>query len=377
MHDLPSILILNERDPAHPRAGGAEIHVEQIFSRLVERGHRVHQLSTGFRGAPQEEQRRGIRIERRGPLAAYYATLPLRLRRAVRRHAVDVVVECLNKLPFYAPLHAPVPVLALCHHLFGEVAFDQVAWPIAAAVRAAELGLPRAYQDVEFLAISESTRADLIARGLPGPTIHVSPPGIDPPRIAVDPARSRPVRIAYVGRLESYKQIELMLEAAARLAARHPDLEVFVIGRGSERARLESRAARLGLEARTTFTGFVTDAERDRLLAHTRVCVFPSRKEGWGLTVIEANALGTPVVALDAPGLRDSIRHEQTGLLVGSASPADFASAIERLLGETDETIAMRRSAIAWASRFDWERAADDMQVAIDRARSRHRRRAA
>ena len=137
MHDLPSILILNERDPAHPRAGGAEIHVEQIFSRLVERGHRVHQLSTGFRGAPQEEQRRGIRIERRGPLAAYYATLPLRLRRAVRRHAVDVVVECLNKLPFYAPLHAPVPVLALVHHLFGEVAFDQVAWPIAAAVRSA------------------------------------------------------------------------------------------------------------------------------------------------------------------------------------------------------------------------------------------------
>lgn len=360
------ILLLNERDMEHPKAGGAEVHVERLFSRLAARGHRVVHYSSGFRRAPRHSIQNGIEIERCGSLPAYYAGMPLRVARAGRSGDFDLVVECLNKLPFFSPLYAGIPVLALCHHLFGEVAFEQVAWPIAAAVAAAERGIPLAYRDTDFLAISQSTRDDLIARGIAAARIRTSHPGIDPPALAVDPAASRPPRITYLGRLEAYKRIDLMLEAAALLVPRFPELEILVIGRGPERDRLAECARRLGLAERTRFTGFVENSERDALLASARACVFPSQKEGFGLTVIEANALATPVVARDAPGLRDSIRDGETGRLVSGDDPAAWAAALAPLLEQGEESIAMRRRALDWSRRFDWDRAADELLAAIE-----------
>lgn len=364
------ILLLNERDPEHPRAGGAEIHLARIFSRLAARGHAITWLATGFAGGESRARIDGLSIERRGPLPAYYASVPARVRAA----ETDLVVECLNKVPFYSPLYAKPPVLALCHHLFGEVAFDQVAFPIAAAVVLAESGLSRAYRDVPFLAISASTRDDLERRGIHPAHIAISPPGIDAPSLRVDPDHDRPPRLTYVGRLERYKRVDVMLRAGALLVERFPALEIFVVGRGPERAALEKLTRELGLEGRTRFTGFVDDRERDALLAGSRVCAFPSEKEGWGLTVIEANALGTPVVARDAPGLRDSIRHGETGWLVPDTEDlaADsearcYADALTHVLTQDDAARAMRRACLAWSARFDWERAADDMEEAIER----------
>lgn len=365
------ILVLNERDGDHPKAGGAEIHVERLFARLAARGHRVVLRSTGFRGGPSRTTRDSIEIVRDGPLAAYYAKLPIRVAAAGRRGEFDVVVECLNKLPFYSPLYAGMPVLALCHHLFGEVAFDQVPWPIAAAVVAAERGIPWAYHDVDFLAISQSSRDDLVARGIRPERIRISPPGIDRPALTVDPDAPRRPVVAYVGRLETYKHVEILLEAAARLVPLFPELEILVIGRGPDRDRLVERARQLGLEARTRFTGFIPDVERDRLLASAAACVFPSLKEGFGLTVIEANALATPVVARDAPGLRDSIRDDETGRLVAGGDPADYARALAPLLEDGDEARAMRRRALAWSAGFDWDRAADELLEAIEAAIAR------
>ncbi len=365
------IVVLNERDPEHPRAGGAEIHVERLFSRLVDRGHDVRWLASGFRGGARTTAIGGIRIERLGPLPAYYARVPFHVRRIrAKGDRLPIVVECLNKIPFYTPLYARVPTLAICHHLFGETAFDQVAWPIAAGVVAAERGIPRAYRDVPFLAISESTAKDLEARGIAHSQIRVSTPGIDPPRFDIDPAERRPPRLAYFGRLEPYKRVDRMLEAAARLTERFPELEIVVIGQGAARASLEALARRLGLERRTRFTGFIEDDERDALIAGSRVCAFPSAKEGWGLTVIEANALGTPVVARDAPGLRDSVRHGETGWLVPTSSDGEVEiSAWTEALGvalamEGDATM-LRTRCLEWARRFDWDRAAEETETAL------------
>lgn len=378
------ILVLNQRDPGHPRAGGAEIHVSRIFSRLVARGHSVTQYSCAFPGGERQTEIEGIRVERRGPLPVYYASVPGRVRAAATADVpgFDLVIECLNKIPFYAPLYSRLPVLAICHHLFGQVAFDQVAFPIAAGVVVSESGIPRAYRDTLFLAISDSTRQDLVERGIDPRHIIVSSPGIDPPAFDIDPYTRRPPRMTYVGRLERYKRVDLLLRAGALLVDRFPDLEILIIGMGPERPRLARLARDLGLEGRTRFTGFVEDRERDALLAGTRVCMFASEKEGWGLTVIEANALGTPVVARNAPGLRDSVRHGKTGLLVDSAEPgrsrrsgraetADevhrYAEAMSILLADGDEAREMRSACLAWSRLFDWDRAADDMQTAIDR----------
>lgn len=368
------ILVLNERDPAHPQAGGAEIHVERIFSRLAARGHDVLWMATGFPDGADESESAGLRIERQGPLARYYATIVPRVRAAVRREGIDVIVECLNKVPFYTPLYTSVPTLAICHHLFGETAFSQAPLPIALGVVVAESGIARAYRRCPFLAISESTAADLRARGLAPDQIQVSPPGIDPPAHRVDPAAPRPPRIAYVGRLERYKRIDHLLRAAALLSEEIPELEVLVVGKGAERENLEDLAASLGIAGRTRFTGFVENLERDALIAGTRVCVLPSEKEGWGLTVIEANALGTPVVANDAPGLRDSVRDGETGALVDGTTGSEreivqrYARAIADWMGEDAEAVARRARCLSWAERFDWDRAALDVEAALEDA---------
>jgi len=249
------------------------------------------------------------------------------------------------------------------------VAFQQVAWPVAATVWASERLIPLVYRSSPFLAISESTRRDLIGRGLPADSIRVSQPGIASPTLDVDPSLSRGQGVIYVGRLEVYKRIDVMLRAMAKLSERFPKAPIVIVGRGPARPGLEALARELGISERTHFTGFVDDAERDELLAEARVCVCPSEKEGWGLTVMESCAVGTPVVATDADGLRDSVRDGKTGYLVEEGDVDGFARRIGELLENDALASRMASEAMAWAKHFDWDRAADDMATAIEETR--------
>lgn len=362
--------MLNERDPRHPRAGGAETHLYEIMSRLAKRGHAVTHFAVGFAGGAARETVDGVAVHRLGSLARYYPAALLTCARETRRGDFDVVVECLNKLPYFSPLYARAPVLALCHHLFGETAFAQVAWPIAATVVAAERLIPLVYRRQRFLTISASSRADLVKRGIAPERVDVSLPGIRRPRIAARPLRERRPLVTYVGRLEPYKRVDVLLRAVAPLATAFPALEIAVIGRGSDRERIERLSRELGIASRLRMLGFVDDDERDRWLADSRVCVCASEKEGWGLTVIEANAVGTPVVASDAPGLRDSVRHGETGWLAPVGDVAAFRARIAELLAADERAEAMGRSSEEWSRHFDWDVAATEMETALARARS-------
>jgi len=363
------VLILNERDPRHPAAGGAELHVFEIFSRLAARGYQPEVLCERFAGAREHEIVDGVAVRRLARVPAYYPAAARACNKITEAGETDIVVECLNKMPYLSSLYSHAPVLGLSHHLFGTTAFQQVSWPVAAAVWVAERAIPRAFRDRPIITISESSRQDLIDRGLSGDRIQVSLCGIRRPELAVDPDVLRPPRVVYLGRLAHYKRVDVLLRAAAVLRPRFPELEIVIIGRGPAQPRLEQLAREIGLEDCTRFTGFVDDDERDRLVAGSRVCVCPSEKEGWGLTVIESNAVATPVVAADAPGLRESVREGETGFLVPVGDTEGFARRIGELL--EDDTLARRmaRTALEWSNQFDWERAADDMAGAIERAR--------
>jgi len=363
------VLVLNERDPRHPKAGGAEIHVAEIFRRLVERGYEVTLAASSFAGCETFEDIDGMRAWRLGGLPLYYPRVAWACMRETRRGRFDVVVECLNKVPFYSPVYSKAPVLALCHHLFGEVAFRQVPWPVAAVVYGAELLIPPLYRRPPFITISESSEADLVRRGIPAERVRVSHCGIQAPTLTPRVDAPRPQRVAYVGRLEPYKHVDVMLRAMAQLADRFPECEILVIGKGAARESLEALAGELGIAERTRFTGFISDEERDLLLAESRVCVCPSEKEGWGLTVIESNTLGTPVVATDADGLRDSVRDTETGFLVEMGDVSAFAQRIGALLGDDALALRMSKAALEWSHSFDWEIAADEMARALEDAR--------
>jgi glycosyltransferase involved in cell wall biosynthesis len=369
------VLVLNERGPLHPQAGGAEVHVAEISRRLAPMGFEITQLACGFPGAKPVEALEGMTVRRLGNLAFYYPRAVLTTAWETFRGRFDVVVEHLNKVPFCSRAYSSVPVIAVNHHLFGASAFLQVAWPVAATVVAIEKLVPLIYRRMPFLAVSESSKQDLVERGVSAERIDLLYNGITFPQIEIRPVAQRPCRVAYLGRLEPYKRIDLLLGAVARLAKHFPRLELVLVGRGSARDSLERRAAELGIAARARFAGFVSDEERDALVGEARVCVCPSVKEGWGITVIEANALGVPVVATDAPGLRDAVRHDETGLLVADAAAEVFtgrlAAAVERLL--TDEALLGRLSseALAWSRRFDWDSSARRMAEVIEQTRRR------
>lgn len=377
MHHPRRVLVLNERDPRHPAAGGAEVHVAEVSRRLCAQGFEITQAACSFRGAPEREEQDGLRVWRLGALGVYYPRVAWTVARETRRGRYDVVVEHLNKVPFCATAYSAAPVLAVNHHLFGRSAFLQVAWPIATGVVTLERLLPRFYRDVPFLAVSQSSKDDLVRRGIAEDHIEIVHNGIRFPRVAPKPWGERRKRIAYLGRLEPYKRVDLLLRAVERLVPRFPDVELVLIGRGSARVGLERLCAALGLSERTRFAGFVPDDERDALLAEARVCACPSVKEGWGITVIEVNAVGTPVVATDAPGLRDAVRHGETGLLVSDGPSQAFttrlADSIGALLADDALALHLSQGALAWSRRFSWDATAERTAHAIDSVLARHR----
>ncbi len=366
------ILVVNWQDRLNPEAGGAEVHLHEIFGRLVSRGHQVTLLVSGWEGAPAEDVVDGMRVVRRG--SRY--TFPLHVRSGYRsitegQDQFDVLVEDINKLPLFTPAWTDLPVVGLVPHLFGSTAFQQESLPVAATVWAAERLMPAAYRNRDFVVISESTAADLVARGFPPDRIHVSYPGIDHAVFTPSPARAPVPTVAYVGRLRRYKGIDLVMKAVALLAARGQAVKLLVVGQGDDAARLERVAAGLGLGNAVSFRGFVPEEEKVAILRSAWINVYPSPKEGWGITNVEAAACGTPSVASDSPGLRESVLDGQTGFLVEHECAEAWARALQKLLEDPGLRDRMGARAVEHSERFTWEATAGELEGILQMSASR------
>lgn len=354
------ILLVNWQDLENPHAGGAEIHLFEIFSRLARRGHPVRLVCSGWAGAPARTTVQGIEVERHGGRHSFALHGRGAVRRALAAFGPDVVVEDINKLPLFLAGLTDRPFCVLVPHLFGTTAFEEAPWPIAATVWLAERGIPRAYRRAGFHAISESTRDDLVARGVPPGRIRVIHPGVDAEHYAPVPGLDRTPQpsFLYVGRLRRYKGVQFALEALAVARRRRADLTLTIAGSGEDRPRLEQAARRLGVGDAVQFLGFVTEDQKLRLLRTCWANLFPSPKEGWGITVIEAAACATPSIASDSPGLRDSVRAGVTGHLVPHGDVAALAAQL-LAYAEAPATVArLGAGARAWAGQLSWEAAA-------------------
>ena len=364
-----SILLVNWNDRTNPHAGGAEIHLHEMFARLVERGHRVTLLCSGYPGAPREETLDGISVRRVGGRYTFNFVLPFELR--ALREKYDVVVEALNKLPLCTPLYARAPVVGVGHHLFGATIFREVPPPVSLYVFLSELFVPWVYRRVPMEVISESTRTDFESRGLSPDRVHVVYVGLDAQRYrpsADDPKEPRPTLLA-LGRIRRYKRLDLVIDAVVELSRRsHPDLVLLVAGSGNYLRSLERHAKRRGAGDSVRFIGRVSEEEKIRLYRRAWGLVMTSPKEGWGLTCLEAEACGTPVIASDSPGLREAVRHDETGMLVRHGDRDALRTAMDRFLGDEPLRARLREGALAFAQRFSWDRCADETLELIERA---------
>lgn len=356
--------MVNWQDRENPLAGGAEIQLHETFGRLADRGHRITLLVSGWEGAPPRTELDGMRVVRAGRRYTFPPHAWRTYARELSGEPFDLVVEDVNKFPLLTPLWSGTPVVLQVPHLFGEVAFREAPLPVATAVWLGERLMPWAYSSCRVHAASDSTAEDLVDRGFDGGRVRVIHNGVDHGFFRPDPGTPRfeEPTLVYLGRLKRYKELDRALEGVSRLRGRGVEPRLLIAGKGDDRPRLEERASEMGLGNRVRFLGFVSEERKRELLRRAWCTVYPSPKEGWGITNIEAAACGTPVVASDSPGLRESVADGESGLLVPHDDPEAWADALERVLTDDGLRRRLARGARSHAERFSWERAADETE---------------
>lgn len=362
------LLLLNWRCPSNPRAGGAERLTLRIAEHLVRWGHTVTWFAAAFPGAPAQERLNGVSIVRAGG----QATVHLRAYAWFRRHGrgqFDVVVDEINTIPFFAHLYAGLPTVAFVMQLAREVWWYEAPWPLALAGYLAEPVYLRAYRRQPVITISASSAASLRAQGLRGP-MAVIPMATDFDAEPVLPAldtKEAEWTLVSLGRVVASKRVDHLLRALPHLRQLGYPARLWVVGpvTPQDQARLARLAARLGVGQAVTFWGRVDETQKRALLRQAHVLAACSVREGWGLMVTEANLVGTPAVVYAVPGLRDSTRHGETGL-VTPPNPIALAQGIAQLLSDPQLYARVRRAAWERARDLNWSATAQHFLKAIE-----------
>lgn len=352
-----NILIFNWRDLTHPWAGGAEVFLYQVARRWVQQGHQVTWFCGRHSSQSACERIEGIEIIRRGGIYSVYLHAT-RCYLSRCRGRFDVLLDSANGIPFFTPLFSAVPKIVMVHHVHHEVFFRELPWHLAHLANFLErVCMPLVYRRTRFVTVSESSRRALIHIGVPAARISTLYNGVDRTRYRPG-AKSETPLVVYVGRLRPYKGVDVAIRALTDLLRTIPDLRFDIAGSGLAEPMLRALVQELDVAEHVRFHGYVSEAEKIRLLQRAHVVVNTSMKEGWGLTVIEANACGTPVVGANVPGLRDSVQHGKTGLLVPYGDPEALAQSVRELLLDHDRREQLGKNALVWAARFDWNETA-------------------
>lgn len=367
-----NILVINWQDIRNPLGGGAEVHLHEIFKRIAQKGHRVTLLCCRHKTLPDDEIFDGIKIIRRGNRYFFNFLVPFMYRRLVKQENFDVVIDDINKIPFYTPLFVKRPLIGIIHHLFGSSIYLEAPLPVALYVNLAEWIIPLIYRKVPMAVVSSSTCQELSRKGLSEDKIHFVYNAVDQSAYHVENKKkpNHPV-IGYLGRIKKYKSVNHLIRAFHKVKADLPEARLLVVGDGDFLPELKKLVNKFKLENSVTFTGATYHQQKIDYLNQMWLMVNPSPKEGWGLTVIEGNACGIPVIAADSPGLRDSVVDGETGLLYPYGDCDRLAELIIKLIKDENLRNLLSTQCISWAKKFNWENSTQDMLQLIEKVLSR------
>jgi len=350
------IVFVAWRDLANKDAGGSEILVDRLARGLTARGDRVSLLC----GGPVGE--RPYEVRRSGGTYSQFARAPLAFRRHLRD--CDLVVEVCNGMPYLSPLWTRRPVVCLVNHVHTELWRLRFPEPVAALGRLTESAvMPWVHRRNLFLTVSASTFAALRDIGVDTGRIRLICNGVEPAPPPA-PRSPEPLFLAF-GRLAEYKRIDVLLRLWDRVR-QVTGGRLVIAGDGPERDRLRAMAGP-GVE----FTGRVSEGEKHRLMSAAWLLLHPASIEGWGIVVAEAAVRGTPAVGFSVPGLRDSVVHNETGVLV--RTEGEFASAWASLAIDQRRRAAMGGAARDRALQLHWSAAVDGFSLVADEALARAR----
>jgi glycosyltransferase involved in cell wall biosynthesis len=340
----------------NPEMGGAEVFTREVLKRWAEAGHKVSLFTAKFRGGKENEVDGGVNIVRSGGRYSVYWKAREYYDRFSSKEQYDIVIDEINTKPFMTPkfVRKGEKIIALIHQLAREYWFYETPFPISyLGYYFFEERWLKNYRMIPTVTVSESSRKDLVDLGFR--RVFVVGEGLNfKPIEEIGEKEPYPVMV-FAGRLKKAKRPDHAIEAFKIVKNRVPDAELWMIGDGYFREKL-MRITGEGVR----FFGSVSSEERRQLIKKAWVLVNPSVREGFGLNVIEANALGVPCVAYDAPGLRDAVQHGKTGILVKSGNIEALAEAINLVLTNDDIRRKLSESALAYSKSFSWDKVAGE-----------------
>ena len=358
------ILLFNWRCWLNPEMGGAEVFTYENAKRWVEAGHEVTLFTSEFPSCKREKVVDGVRVVRAGGKYSVYWRAKKYYKKYFSKEGYNVVVDEINTRPFLTPkfVNSGERIIALIHQLAREYWFYETPIPISyMGYHFLEKKWLNNYVDVPTVTVSESTKQDLLKLGFK--EVFVVPEGLNfDPLSEVPEKESYPV-VAYVGRLKRAKRPDHAVKAFKIVRKKLPDAELWVLGAGSFRRDLERRAG-----GGVRFFGDCSDVERRELVRRSWVLVNPSVREGWGLNVVEANALGTPCVAYRVAGLRDSVKDYETGLLAEAGNVETLAEKIVTVLDDDALRKQLSQNALDYSRHFSWDRSAKEFMKVLEKA---------
>lgn len=339
-------------------AGGAEVFTFEIARRLVSYGNHVTIFSSEFKDCEPQTRIQGINTIRQGGKYGVYWKARDFLQRNISDF--DIVVDEINTIPFRSrSVSKGKPIIALIHQLAREVWFYETRFPLNLfgyyVLEPFWLG---EYRHVPTITVSDSTKKDL--QSLSFRKVHVIHNGISKQPLTELPMKDEPPIMIFVGRLVRSKLPNHAI-AAFRLVKRAlPDAQLWILGHGYMRAKLERESP-----SGVTFFGRVTDEAKFELLKRAHLLLAPSVREGWGISVIEANAMGTPALGYAVPGLIDSIVNGVTGFVTPALDPVALSESAKMLLSNTSQAQELSRNALEWSKRFNWEDSGKQFQSVL------------
>ena len=352
------ILIFNWRDTKHVWAGGAEVYIHELSRRWVAQGHSVTVFCGNDGKCSRKETIDGVQIIRRGGFYTVYfwAVIYYLLR---LRGRFDIIIDSENGIPFFTPLFVDRPKVLLIHHIHQDNIIFQGRLPLPIAQFAMFLEsrlMPLVYHNQKIITVSESSKKDIASIGFSRPEdITIINPGITPEQYVRRAPKTKYPSFVYLGRIRPYKNIDVAIRAFVHVVRGYPNAKLNIVGEGEGIKELRRLIEDLNLAQNVFFLGRISESHKVQLLGQSWAMLQPSSFEGWGITVIEANACGTPAIASDVIGLRDSVRHDQTGILVPPLDPDPLANAIKLLISNPARLRMLSQNSLAWSTNFNWK----------------------
>jgi len=359
--DTLNILVFNWRCWLNPEMGGAEVFTREVLKRWAEAGHNITLFTSKYRGCDDEQVVDGVRIVRNGGrFSVYWKGRDFYAKRFCKEH-YDVVIDEINTRPFLTPKFVKngERIFALIHQLAREYWFYETPFPISyLGYYFLEETWLRNYLRIPTVTVSDSTMKDLVNLGFE--KVFVVGEGLNfKPLEKLSEKEDYPV-VVYAGRLKRAKRPDHAVKAFKIVRTTVPKAELRIIGDGY----LKGELMKIPCEGVRFFSSLSNEGRRN-LVKRAWVLVNPSIREGFGLNILEANALGVPCVAYDVPGLRDSTIHVETGLLVQSGNVEALAEAITQILTDNILRIKLSEKALIYSRSFSWDKVADKFMKVI------------